>query len=292
MVRRQWIVFFAVISCFICVSRGGGDTGALVIPAVYTEKLDTPDLQQTDPAGDLPGGGQMYCAPVCVSNSFGWLAAKGFGGLVSGGANDRAGQFETARVLGSRAFMNTSASNGTGPVEVIKGVVKYLEKSGYDYELKYQGWRSCPGKYRCGTLRPSLEWIKKGLVGDSAVWLNLGWYRYNARKDEYKREGGHWVTLVGYGIDAEGNENEDVLIIHDPAAAGGEGREDFVEVERLESGKVAGFLFFTKSIKGLYRVKNAGIVRNAREAAILDGAVVLRMRGGEMERYVASGQAE
>ena len=270
-------------------SSGGGDTGAVVIPAVYMEKLDTPDLLQTDPVAELPGGGVMYCAPVCVSNSFGWLAENGFGGLVAGSDNDRGGQFETARVLGSRAFMNTSASNGTAPADVIKGVVKYLDKSGYDYELHYQGWRACPGKYRCGRSRPSLDWIKKGLVGDSAVWLNLGWYRYNARKDEYRRQGGHWVTLVGYGIDAEGNENEDILIVHDPAARGGE-EEDFIELEQIEGGKAPGFFFLKKSIKGFYRVKNGDIVRNSKETAILDGAVVLRMRNRDPRLYADSGQ--
>ena len=47
----------------------------------YTEKLDTPDLMQTDPDGRLPDGGKKYCAPVAVSNSFMWLAENGFENL-------------------------------------------------------------------------------------------------------------------------------------------------------------------------------------------------------------------
>ena len=84
------------------------------LPDVCIEKLDsTADLTQTDPNGGLPNGGKSHCGPVAVSNSLLWLADNGFGNLGPTLADRRRAQFEIARVLGSKDYMNTNVKTGT-----------------------------------------------------------------------------------------------------------------------------------------------------------------------------------
>ena len=48
-------------------------------PAAYLDKVySTPDLTQTDPRGSFADGGENFCAPVAVSNSFVWLSNNGY----------------------------------------------------------------------------------------------------------------------------------------------------------------------------------------------------------------------
>jgi len=247
---------------------------------IYTEKLNIPDLMQTDPNGLLPDGGKKYCAPVSVSNSFMWLAENGFDNLAPKLKDRKKVQFEIVRILGTKEYMH-SADDGTGMRGLFRGITKYLKDKSYEYRyFKYQGWRNHPRELSCNVAIPKLSWIKKGLRGSSGVWLNAGWYKYNLSTQEYNRIGGHWVTLVGYGIDQQGKENPNILIIHDPASRAGKVfSHEYVLVERIKRGKLTGNKKgLPRPAKGYYKLGGGMHVKKTADVAILDGAVVLQMK--------------
>ena len=102
-------------------------------------------------------------------------------------------QAQLANLLGMRDYMNTSLKTGTSPAELMEGVAKFLKDRGFLYgSLKYQGWRPHAKAFFTGVLAPHIDWIKKGLIGNSAVWLNVGFYKEDKEKDTYLRRNGHW----------------------------------------------------------------------------------------------------
>lgn len=195
-------------------------------PPVYTGKLrGTPDLCQADKAARLPKDGKGFCAPVAVSNSLVWLARNGYPDLLPKTGSRRMTQPQLAMLLGKPGYMDTSDDLGTSPTDLLTGISRFLGETGYDYEyLAYQGWRNHPAAMSGNREKPDIDWIKDGLVGDSAVWLNVGWYAYDPMTEIYERKGGHWVTLVGYGVDRKGRANPEILIIHDPSTRSGRPR--------------------------------------------------------------------
>ncbi len=263
-----------VVLCLVCAA-------VFAEGSVLADKVDsTPDLLQTDPEGNLPGGGRQYCAPVAVSNSLIWLGENGYKNLVPRGMSRKKAQIEIARILGSKDCMNTNLEGGTGVSGVLRGVERYLNQHGYAYRrLEYQGWRRHPRKYSTRVEVPDLEWLKTGLAGDSGVWLNVGWYKYDNQTDEYCRIGGHWVTLVGYGVDEKGIKNAATLILHDPAPRAGRSFSDeYVRTEKIKSGTLTGEKWkLARSAAGYYKLTDGMHVRKQADFGILDGVVVLGM---------------
>jgi hypothetical protein len=254
---------------------------AWAFPPSYTDKVrEIPDMTQTEPLLHLPGGGKQFCAPVAVSNSLMLLARQGYTKLVPETPDSKKAQALVAGLLGSKRYMNTNLKNGTGPSSVLAGVARFIRDCGYDFQyLGYQGWRGHQDRYRTGVETPRLEWIKEGLNGKSAVWLNVGWYKHDPVKDVYKRVGGHWVTLVGYGADHMGREVPDMLIIHNPASEGGGiisheyARAVHIEKGRLQVAPKGQSL----DAAGFLKLEGGMPVRDNADCAILDGAIVLRM---------------
>lgn len=282
---KRNIVAFALVTVvlgFISARCTGTEKPSIrKSPAVYIEKLDsTPDLTQTDPNGRLPNGGKAHCGPVAVANSLAWLADKGFDNLAPGLPRREEAQFEIARLLGTKKYMNTNLKTGTGAGGLLEGVSRYIKDKGYDYRyLGYQGWRKHPRQFSSGAAVPELRWIKGGLKGDSAVWFNIGWYKYTSSSDEYVRIGGHWVTLAGYGVDQKGNEDPAIVIIHDPAPrAGKRPSHEYVRVKLIKSGLLTGQSYgLPCKAQGRYILADGMHVKRTADFAILDGAVVLKM---------------
>ena len=207
--------FFLITGAALLVLAGGLNAA----PLIYLDKVEsTPDMSQKDGIGYLPENGKGYCAPVAVSNSFVWLAENGFPELVPSTGDRKMSQIRVAALLGESKYMQTDSKKGTGPSRVLKGVSRYIKEKKYSHQLKYQGWRKHPKEFDTGVSVPDMDWIKKELLGKSAVWLNVGWYNYDPLSASYSRIGGHWITLVGFGEDRDGNPNNNMLIIHDPAA--------------------------------------------------------------------------
>jgi hypothetical protein len=283
------------------------------LPDSYTEKvLSTPDLYQGERQARLPGGGRGYCAPVAVSNSFVWFTNNGFADLLPTISGRPMTQAQLAGLLGMGKYMNTSLKNGTSPAELMHGVNLFLTERGAEIEmLAYQGWRAHQEQFSTGHLVPDLKWIKEGLLGNSGVWLNLGWYKFDPKEKTYTRVGGHWVTLVGYGIDENAMPAPNVLIVHDPAVraqklqvtapgqgqdlsgttledgSGQQGSVRYVAVPsqdrlRLEPIREGALVNAKPGIQipaaGYFKVLGAGSIINGADTAILDGVVVLRLK--------------
>jgi hypothetical protein len=252
------------------------------------EKVDsTPDLKQTDPALGLVRGGQTSCCSVSVTNSLAWLAENGFEDVALWDSQGHVSYAETAQAL--EEALGLAARPGVMPPALMRGVSRYLAERGYsevDYELAYQGWYQPADE---GQRLPDLDGMRRGLVGDSVVWLLVGFYEQDADAagEVYKLISHHYVTLVGYGVDEQGNEDPDVLIVHDPAPRSGTGvSHDYVRVELLDSGRLTidphspyaeAYAQLPIDATGYYRLDRGLSYNEQADVAILDGVIILRM---------------
>jgi hypothetical protein len=250
-------------------------------PARMTERAaQVPDVLQTDPRGEFVRGGMWYCAPAAVANGLYWLATRGRADLVERGPDPTEVQLRLVRDLASPEYLDTNLTRGTGAGLLLQGVARYLRSRGYDdFEMSYQGWRLHPRHFSAGQRKPQLAWIKEGLQREGVVWLNLGWYRHDPATDRWTRLGGHWVTVVGYGVDQRGDPAPDVLWLHDPAPrAGLSPATERVRFEALPGGWLVGRKAGLPLPAAGYYVTGQGMhVRHGATAAILDGAVRLRL---------------
>jgi len=228
----------------------------------------TPDLPQVQKV--FPGRGSVYCGPVSASNGLVYLARQGFSDLLP---DD---QYRLVNTLGSKPYMNTALMGGTGATSMIRGLNGYVQKCGYDCEIRFQGWRHVDNE-AAKTLvgHASIAQIERWLQPDAIVLLNIGWYQ--KAESEFRRLGGHWVTLVGV-------VDHNLLLIHDPSNRSPEGDCERVLATRIDAGVLTG--------------RNKGLPRTAVDAwelggdlkiktskgantCVLDGAVFLRLRTKE-----------
>lgn len=236
-----------------------------LLPDVFTEKINAiPDYYQQDTAyGGFNDGGRVFCGPTAISNSLMWLTENGYPKLADTTSDRKKAQHDMIALLASSNYMNLG-SGGVGPWGVCDGIKAYFETSNVKYKsLEYQGHRSIADEYYTGIKIPSMEWIKKGLMKKGSVWFNFGWYTYNEATDTYTRNGGHWMTMAGYGFDGISNDSM-CLIVHDP---GYTTFNEYIKLEKIESGTMNG-----NDASGYYKFKNSSYIWG-----ILDGVVVLNM---------------
>ena len=275
------------------------------IPSYYVEKVSsTPDLTQTEHDARLPGKGKHYCVPVAVSNSFMWLAKNGYPRLAPKGRNALEVQAKIAGLLGSKKYMGSNPEEGTSMRGLLVGVQRYIRDRGYEYErLEYQGDSVQDREFWTGVSVPELDWIKAGLLGPSAVWLQVRSCKYRSHTNTYYYTSqSHVMTLVGYGIDKKGRRDPNVLIVHD--SEGARPKHTFFLVEQIKSGWVSreaeraewnrthppyrgrpGRLVINgkvidadRSAAGYVKLADGpGITRDS-YATLIDGAVVLQMK--------------
>ena len=207
-----------------------------------TSRMDQfPDFAQTDPALGLPGGGKFYCVPVATANALVWYAKeRGYSELlpVKGlSLSDKVAA--VARQLGEDRYMSTAPKGGTSHVKFMQGLSSYISDAGYSSTITYRGRWKMPGKYgRIEVGAPDIETIHDQFSSGSAVFLSIGYYKEGDRPGELKRVGGHFVTVVGFGVDRDGNIDRNSVILHDPgdkASAGVEKR--YLRLGELRSGR-------------------------------------------------------
>jgi hypothetical protein len=221
---------------------------------------DIPDYSQTNIRGNNSENGQYYCGPVAVSNSIVWLN------------NYKTEQVQLIHKLASKDYMNTDIKRGTRVSRLLRGIARITRELFGGYKtLEYEGWRLHPRRFSSGNRVPDIKRIKSAISRKSAAWINVGWYQYDKDSNEYKRTGGHWVTLVGYAYGR--------LILHDSAPRAGEKfANEFVEFSIIKNGTLvggnAGLPFPARGLislnKGMHKNKDA-------DFAIVDGVVYLEI---------------
>jgi len=221
---------------------------------------EIPDFTQSQITGWEHRNGSQYCGPVAVSNSLYWLA-----GMTGSPEN-------LIKLLASSRYMNTDVRKGTRTTQMLNGIhAMATDMFGGYGSLEYQGWKLHPSRFSAGIMVPDFHWITQELSQDAAVWLNVGWYRYDREENLYHRVGGHWVTLVGY--------DRNVLIIHDPAPRAGQSfANEYVHTSVIKSGTLAGRLAgLPRSAEGYLLLGNGMHIKSTADVAIVDGAIRLKL---------------
>jgi hypothetical protein len=105
---------------------------------VYSE---IPDIDQDGPPYAEHYNPMTLCAPVAVANSLLWL------GVNQGEAHD----IEMVNTLASCDYMRTHHGVGTSPDNVMRGLSRYLEDAGTDFQsIAYRGWREVSPEFDDG----------------------------------------------------------------------------------------------------------------------------------------------
>jgi hypothetical protein len=220
-----------------------------------------PDLPQID-AVDYFNNGKRFCGPISVANSLSWLE----------GRTERSQQVALVKKLASKDYMNTVGKNGTNAFRLISGIKRHLADIGVlARRLEYRGWSKAPPNHSVGT-RVDLQWVADGIDMRSAVWINIGWYKFDNIGNRFVRNGGHWLTLVGYELG-----NEKFLSLHDSSTDAAD-TNDRIRISPLEMNKklVNGKTYETSS-NGFYYLDYGLRKPNQVDRAIIDGAVLLQI---------------
>lgn len=276
-IKRAFIAFFIYLAIGVSIDYCQAQ------PAFYLDKsLSTPDLTQTDPRANFTEGGKRFCAPVAVSDSLIWLSQHGFPRLLPKAENLTVAQIDMAKILASPGYMDTRAKEGTEVNSVLTGIKRYIVEHGYSIKrLEYQGLRAIDPEFNSGQSYPNPRFLKHGIIGKTGVWLNIGWYKYKAENETYRRIGGHWLTLVGYGADAQNKPQANVFIVHNPSSLAGLAfHNDFLHLILINNGVLfshKGVYGFPRPAAGLYKITGDLPFSGECNAAILEGIIVLEL---------------
>jgi hypothetical protein len=254
------------------------------IPGTYVKRInDIADFKQNNPKANFAEGGKDFCAPTSLSDHLMWLANHGYPDLKPKGEDAEAAQIELIKSLASDEYMGTDPSIGTSPAQIMKGLKSYVAHCGYQVKsLKYQGFRPSPEEFSTGISTPELDWLKAGSIAPKSCWLNIGWYDWDEKTDTYTRVGGHWVALVGYGVNAKGESSPATIIVHDPMPRfGTEKANIYIELQKLSSGKIEGkYKGLPHDATGFYwyeNYTNGEKVKTLNRYGLIDGGIVLEL---------------
>lgn len=259
----------------------------LLVPGILSDstmelsKVDQiPDIKQTVKGFGFPEKGLAFCAPVVVLDSFIWLSQNGYPKILGEGS----GKGDDLTIVACRKLaelMETCPGPGTTTEQFIQGVKHYIEKcTPYRIaSLKYEGWNRHSKEFDNGDSVPSLTWIKEGIRGNRCEWINIGWYKIDPVTKRMERQEGHWVTLVGYGVDLSGVAEPNTLIVRDPSPVlSQDPRKIFITVEPLIDGKLIGpHDGLPRDAKNYLFIKSmgTGVDSSGNRKGIIDGAIVL-----------------
>ena len=212
-------------------------TPSWALPEYFLDKVDAvPQICQSCMPKEIKWGGRPHCAAAAIAESLLWLAENGYPSVQPFQSGDVAvDRIHLVAALGE--WMGTTATEGTSPRQALSGLRDFLSKQKVSYRgIKAVGWRSVPEFVSVQEQNTSLSWIKEGTLGNSSVWILVGWYRYSAEKGEYDLLDGHWLNVVGYGKNRAGKLDRDVLVVKDSAERSASQNKYYVRVEELKAG--------------------------------------------------------
>lgn len=182
-----------------------------------------------------------------------------------------------ARRLGAPRYMDTGlSSHGTTVADFLKGLERYLaDYSGESFSIRYMGWATHPERFSTKLRAPDFDEVCRAVAGGGAVFLDLGWYLFEEDQGIYRRNGGHWVTLVGY--DWPEGERFPRLRVHDPAPWSGKDRQTHLVI----LGPAGKEPFSTRSgirigsLEPYLRIERGLSFKRGTKLALIEGAVIL-----------------
>lgn len=273
---------------------------AASLPPLTERMNEFPSLCQHDERGGFLGNGAGFCGPVAASNALVWLAAHGYPRLLLGENGDTlyggvayASQSKTLKAQIALVHALTGdnfvhmGGNGASPAYMAKGVRAYVESKGYQVERLDSAAvvNDAPADFPKTLPLLPLESIKEAFQKGAVVWLAIGWYQRDGDANTFTRTGGHFVTLVGYGKDATGTVDENVLIFRDPSQRAGRNYpNEFVRLHRITGSTFGGGYFASRygadkgrSADGRFEIIS-GIPLRAGMTAIIDNATIMTLK--------------
>ena len=233
---------------------------------------ETPNFWQLDPRGGFLNGGRDYCGPVAVSDSLVYLGRHGFPDLLPHSQGVQA-QIDMINLLASPHYLGTDPNAATAPASVLRGIEKYVVSRGYQCTtMEYEGWTRMGQREEEFVMadRPNLDWMKKGVLDPhGAVWLIVGWYSQTG-DGQWKRTGGHWVTLVGFDA-----RNPNALFIHNPGMRGNDPAQDVIYLRPAGTGTLVTGYGPEQDTFGRYLISGPGLPMSPGGVAFLDAAIVV-----------------
>lgn len=257
---KSFIYFILILLCFSPMTIYGEK---------YVSKIkDMPDFCQGDTRyGKLPNLGVSHCGPVAVSNALMWLSQNGFSNIYKSKYVGAQKQYDMILTISSSEYMKTQKKKGTQPKQIVSGLEKFVNNSGYGVEIETMGWRS--KSKRIGKI-PDINWMLNSVKNNSNLILNIGWYIYDNANNYYHRTNGHYVTVTGFDTDGDFPN----FYVHDPANRDGLSKKTIVCTPKklrrnaklqLKSGK-------TISSEGFFELQGLK-VKKGNDLAIIDGAI-------------------
>jgi len=272
-------ILLTAISISLCVLPAFAKTSS-----VFERIDDIPDFKQNNPLAGFAGGGEEFCASTSLSDHLMWLGQNGYPKLLPECENGADVQISLIKKLAGKTYINTNAKVGTAPDEIMVGLQKYVTDCGYNVKtLNYQGFRPCADNFFSGMSRPRFSYLQAGAVAPRSCWLNIGWYKWDEDTDVYTRIGGHWVALVGYGVDVKGAPNKKTIIVHDPEPYFGAAKTNvYINLQKLDSGELRGnYKGLPQDADGYYWYEDCTDGAKVRHLGnyygIIDGAIMLEL---------------
>lgn len=234
-------------------------------------KPQIPDFFQTHK--ELKSFGGKACAPVAVSNILTYLDTNGFPNMLQAELPNDDDQLELIKLLASKEYMAT-ASYGTNPLFVMKGLEKYVKERDYKINIKYKGFEGA--KYLTDKEPPSPKWLKEESDKGSYAIMRFGFYYPNDKnKGLLVRWGGHYVTVFEC-------KNENEVYIHDPSPSDKDDKLPKKELYKFIPTKDVTLLRDrdlpkeTVSSKGYWSVAPASVLHR-RSTMILEGIIAFKL---------------
>jgi outer membrane lipoprotein-sorting protein len=260
-----------------------------VVPPVHFDKAMTMmHLFQCDPRGSLPNGGKMCCGPTAASLAMTYVGQNGYPKLFQGDEVDALGLVGT---MADAKYMGTDPSQGTGPHQILRGLVKYIGDTGYRIqEIGWQSWRSLDRATKGYKVANEIDfdWVRRGIaMPNSMVLFNIGWYNADG-KGNYNRYFGHWVAAAGYGSTGSQEPNPLLFLIRDPGMRTRDLPKDpkdclafdVLKLTAIPGGNLTGKeTGLPMSAKGHYFVGGPGVAGGGPTiTCILDGVIVIVLK--------------
>jgi hypothetical protein len=179
---------------------------------------------------EFDGGGKNFCGPTAASNALMWLADNGYPNLKPAAENGYRAQTEMIKQLAG--FMGTYRQ-GTPVSAFTCGVKTYLKTAGYSSKSWVYSGNSSANRTQDP---PDINLLKAVSAGNTAIWFSVGWYSLDESNQKYTRECGHWLTLVGFGKNRDGEDDSNRLVIADSESPNS---HKYITLRMLNDGKLS-----------------------------------------------------